>query len=344
MRRTARIALAVAGSIVLSTGCASTRGGSAPGWVAGESARYPRETYLTGVGFGDSRATAEDRAYAAISRIFEAEVNQRTHEWERYLQTEAGRETTIRRSVGIEQLTAVSTKKVVENVRIAETWKDERSGTDYALAVIDRRQASAALRQRITSLELDLEELLKQARESQTKLGKVRALHQAVDDVLLRDAYNTQLRVVNPSGLAPDLLTRLGPIRQELQEFLVKNFRITLEVTGKDADRVRSAVMESLTRQGLPVSRDQVTDADVAIKGVVDFMPLDLGQPTKFVRWTARFQVIDPATGQVIGSVDREGREGHVTASEAEARARRQAQQEVVADLSSQIAGYIFDK
>src|SRR5262249_37895737 len=159
--------------------------------------------------------------------------------------------------------------------------------------------------------------------------------HQAVDDVLLRDAYNAQLRVVNPSGLAPDMLTRLGPIQQELQEFLAKNFRITLEVSGKEGDRVRSAVMGSLRRQGVPVSRDQATDADVAIKGAVDFMPLDLGQPTKFVRWTARFQVIDPATGQVIGSVDREGREGHVTAAEAEARARRQAQQELVEDLST---------
>ena len=146
MRRTARIALAVAGSIVLSTGCASTRGGSAPGWVAGESARYPRETYLTGVGFGDSRATAEDRAYAAISRIFEAEVNQRTHEWERYLQTEAGRETTIRRSVGIEQLTAVR-KRDADRQRAPVGGRNERRVLDVLRPDADDDLTAGVVRQ-----------------------------------------------------------------------------------------------------------------------------------------------------------------------------------------------------
>lgn len=344
MRRTARIAVAATASLVLFTGCASSRGRSAPDWVTGESARYPKDAYLTGVGSGGDRRAAEDQAYTAVSRIFQAEVSQRTREWERYLQTGAGPQATVRRNVEIDQLTAVSTNKVVENVRIAESWRDERSATDWALAVMDRRQASAALRQRIASLDLELEELLKQARDSQRKLGKVRALRQAVDTVLLRDAASTQLRVVSPSGLTPDALTPLAPLRQELQDFLANNFRITLDVSGTDAERVRAAVMEGLTRQGLPISPQPVANADVVIQGVVDFTPLDLGPQTKFVRWTARFQVTDPATGQVIGSVDREGREGHVTASEAEARARRQAQQEVVDDLSGKIAGYIFDK
>lgn len=315
--------------------------GKPPDWVHGESGQYPRERFLTGVGSGEARKAAEDGAYAALSRIFAAEVSQRTREWEKYFQTDAGDKTASQREIEMDQLTAVSTNKILENVTIAETYLDKSTQTHYALAIMDRQKAGSALRERITFLDLEVEELLKTARRTEHKLEKVRALHKAVKTLLLRDAYNTELRVVSNTGKGSESLNRLAGIQQELESFLTQNFRIILQIGGQENDRIRMAVMEGLDRQGLPVSLEAHLNADVVVKGTVEFEPVEMPQG-KFIRWIASFELADPSTGQVIGSVNRQGREGHLTASEAEARAVRAAQQELVENLSSKLASFIF--
>ena len=57
------------------SGCAWFGGQSKPDWIDGVSATYPPSQYLVGVGQAESGATAEDRAYAAVARIFKAEVS-----------------------------------------------------------------------------------------------------------------------------------------------------------------------------------------------------------------------------------------------------------------------------
>jgi hypothetical protein len=55
------------------------------------------------------------------------------------------------------------------------------------------------------------------------------------------------------------------------------------------------------------------------VKDAVTFEPLQMpasgSPPTRFVRWSAVFDLTDRATLQVIGSVTRQGREDHLTAS-----------------------------
>ncbi|MDN5943487.1 MAG: LPP20 family lipoprotein, partial [Nitrospira sp.] len=55
-------------------GCAWFGGQTQPDWIEGVSAAYPSGHYLVGVGQAESRTVAEDRAYAAVARIFKAEV------------------------------------------------------------------------------------------------------------------------------------------------------------------------------------------------------------------------------------------------------------------------------
>jgi len=323
-----------------------------PDWVNGPSKKYPAAIYLTGVGYADTRQAAEDRAYAAISKIFAAEIDSKTQEWEKYLQTDAKGRTEDSRQINIEQATKVSTKKVLENVTIAETWLDESKAIYYVLAVMDRQHAASALRDRITSLDLKVKELLKQAKQGDRKLQTVRALHSAVANLLLREAYNTELRVVNSTGKGSETGVSLAAVNQDLREYLAKNFKIMVEVTGTNSEPIRNAIVEGLNRQGLPVVSAGLTPSDfqpdLLVKGAVTLEPVQMpagGPPrTHFVRWAASFDLTDEASQQVIGSVARQGREGHLTVQEAEARALRTAEQEVSDDVGRQIAEFIYGK
>lgn len=346
------LSIVAAGLIVCVGVSSSVFAASSPDWVNGSSKKYPEALYLTGVGYADTRQAAEDRAYAAVSKIFTAEINSKTQEWEKYLQSDSKGRSEDSRQINIEQATQVSTKKVLENVSIAETWLDDSKAVYYALAVMDRQHAASALRDRITSLDLKVEELLKQTRQSADKLKTVRALHAAVENLLLREAYNTELRIVNPTGKGSESGVSLAVISQDLRKFLSGNFKIVVEVGGSHDDRIRAAIVEGLNRQGLPVvpvgSAAPDLQPDLIVKGAVTFEPVQMpaggSPPTRFVRWSASFDLTDKSSQQVIGSVARQGREGHLTASEAEARALRTAEQEVAEEVGRQIADFIYGK
>jgi hypothetical protein len=208
--------VAAAGMILLGGVVLPVLAAGPPDWVNGSSKKYPSAMYLTGVGNADTRQAAEDRAYAAISKIFAAEINSKTQEWEKYLQSDSKGRSEDSRQINIEQTTQVSTKKVLENVSIAETWMDESKAVYYALAVMDRQHATSSLRDHITSLDLQIEERLKQVRQSGDKLKTVRGYHSAVEDLLLREVYNTELRVVSPTGKGSESMVSLAVISQEL--------------------------------------------------------------------------------------------------------------------------------
>jgi hypothetical protein len=72
-------------TLVVLSGCAWFGGPSTPDWIDGVSAAYPSGQYLVAVGQAESLATAEDRAYAAVARIFKAEVSAQAKDWESYL-------------------------------------------------------------------------------------------------------------------------------------------------------------------------------------------------------------------------------------------------------------------
>ena len=45
-----------------------------PGWVDGESKKFPKTQYIVGVGEGDSRVGAEQQSYAAVIQNFQHEL------------------------------------------------------------------------------------------------------------------------------------------------------------------------------------------------------------------------------------------------------------------------------
>jgi hypothetical protein len=334
-------ALALAGSLLACAG-AGQPAARAPDWVEGRSTRYPETAYLTGVGRADTPEAAEDRAYAAVSRVFSAQISQRTEEWERYLQADADGKFSSQRDISIDQVTQVSTGKVLEHVVIAERYRDAVTKVHYALAAMDRQQAAATLRERIAGLDREIDALLDAAPRTRDTLPRIRALHLAVRLLILRDAYHTDLQIVDPTGRGADTLTRLKTVRLDLRRDIEQHIRIALDVTGDEPSAIRQALTQGLNDYGLPVSGAETGQADIVIRGEARFESVGAMSRGAFVRWTARFDLLDRSTDQVIGAVTRSGREGHVTEPEARARALRAAQAAVSDDAGRTLAVFVF--
>jgi hypothetical protein len=314
-----------------------------------KTAGYPDEQFLIGVGQADSRPVAEERAYAAVSRIFKAEVISQSQDWESYLSLEKKGDVQAERKLVVDTMTKVSTDKLLENVKIAETWQDAKTGLYSALAVMDRGVARMLLTSRIVELDEAIAHDVKEARAATDKLMRIRGLRRAIRTHIARDTYNSDLRVVSGGRGVPSEYTVPG-LTRELEKFLKESLVLTVEVHGDQADAVRQAIMEGLVREGLPVTATnsqpttgEIGHADLLIRGEARLWPIEVPDPNfRYVRWCADFVVLSQGDQGVVGSVARSGREGHLNYPEASNRALKSLQQEVSSALAKSLAEHIY--
>lgn len=331
--------------VLLVPACAAAP--ATPDWVTGtKAAAYPDEQFLIGVGQADAKPAAEERAYAAVARVFKAEVTSQAKDWESYLTLEKRGNAQTERRLTLDSVTKVSTDKLLENVKIAETWHDQKAGIHSALAVMNRAAAHASFRNKIAELDEAIARDVTDARGASDKYLKVRGLRRAVRSLITRDTYNSDLRVVTGGrGVATDY--SVAGLTGELEKLLNESIVVAVEVKGDQAEAVRQAVMEGLAREGLPVTARTVpgdrANADLLVKGEARLWPADLPDPRfRYVRWCADFVILNQGDQRVLGSVARSGREGHLNIPEATGRALKSLQQDVSSALARSLAEHIY--
>jgi hypothetical protein len=337
------------------SGCAWFGGESKPDWIDGVSADYPSGQYLVGVGQAESRAAAEDRAYAAVARIFKAEVSAQAKDWESYLVIEQRGDSSAERRLTLDNLTRVSTDKVLENVQIVDRWVDLHKGLQYALAGMHRPQAETSFMERITELDRSIRDDVEEPQRPSDKLARVRALRRATRNLVLREAYNADLRVIRPSGQGTVSAYRVSELTHELEQILATNLVLVVVVTGDHAEPTQRALTEGLLKEGLQVTSrpwggdrsiggdSNGSSPELLVRGVVRVWPIDVRDPQfKFVRWCSDFEVVDLTNQRVVGALSKGGKEGHLSDHEATAKVVRVMQQEFSTDVAKAVAAHVY--
>ena len=323
-------------------------GQAKPAWIDGVSPDYPSGQYLTGVGQADNRVAAEDRAYAALARIFKAEVSAQSKDWESYLVVEQRGTSHDERRLALDQLTRVSTDKVLENAKIVDRWYDARRNLFYALGGMQRAQAETALMERMTDLDHSIQSDVAEAHETSDKLAKVRALKRATRNLVLRETYNADLRVIRASGQGTAASYRVADLTRELDEYLSSNLVLAVSVTGDQIEPVQHALTEGLIKEGLRVATmfpatEGALNPELLIRGMVRVWPIDVRDPQFiYVRWCSDFEVVNVAGQQIVGAISKGGKEGHLSEREATAKVIRVMQQDFSTDVAKAIAAHIY--
>ena len=335
-------------------GCSGWGGPSKPSWMDGASSEYPSAQYLTGVGQGDNRAVADNQAYAALARIFKAEISAQSQDWESYLVVEQRGTSHDERRLALDNLTRVSTDKVLENAKILDRWYDAGKGLHYALGGMHRAQAETALVERMTELDRAVLSDVDEAGHTSDRLAKVRALRRATRNVVLRETYNADLRVVRASGQGMPPRFRLQELSRELEDYLASHLVLTVVITGDHVEPVQRALTEGLIKEGLhvaalPSGTETASGAgprptpELLIRGMVRVWPVDIRDPQfTYVRWCSDFEIVDLAGQQIIGAISKGGKEGHLSEREATAKVIRVMQQDLSADVAKAVAAHVY--
>jgi LPP20 lipoprotein len=322
-----------------------TRKGKRPDWVDGESSEYPASFYMTGVGYAPDRQTAENKARAEISKIFYSEIDATNRAYEEYLQTTYRGKSKTQESISIEDITKVSTQKVLSGVSIVQVYQQSRpEKLFYALAILDREQTKRILRQKITQLDQDMQKLLTDSRLEKDKLIQIKYLNACIEKHIIRQAYNTELRIVTRSGEGISPTISFSEIKAQLTDILLRDFLIALTVKGTRSLDIKEALVEALNKKGFSVS-DDFASASVMVRGNVNIRPFEQGSSEwKFVRWKAYFDLVDQQGGAVFGSIKKTGKEGHLNVSQAEERAVRKIRKILATDIADDITKYIYSQ
>ena len=319
-----------------------------PAWIDGVSSEYPAGQYLTGVGQADNRAGAEDRAYAALARIFKAEVSAQSKDWESYLVVEQRGTSRDERRLTLDQLTQVSTDKVLENAKIVDRWYDAKKNLHYALGGMHRAQAETAFMERMNDLDHAVQSDVEEAHQTSDKLAKVRALRRAARNLVLRETYNADLRVIRASGQGTAAGYRVQDLTRELEDYLSSNLVLAVSVTGDQVEPAERALTEGLIKEGLHVATDAGAGGSQArpellIRGLVRVWPIDIRDPQfTYVRWCSDFEVVDLAGQQIVGAISKGGKEGHLSEREATAKVIRVMQQDLSGEVAKAIAAHVY--
>ncbi|MBC8458187.1 MAG: LPP20 family lipoprotein [Deltaproteobacteria bacterium] len=319
--------------------------GKRPAWVNGDSIQYPSSKYLTGVGYDPDRKSAEDKARAEIAKIFFSKIDSRTRSYQDYLQTTSKGKSKIEETLSIEEVTKVSSQKVLSGVRVSHVYHE--TGTEsmfYALAVLNREQSAKILRDKIGELDRGIKGILSNANRAEDMLTKVKYLKRSIQEHILREAYDAELRIVSRSGGGVSPPVSFTELKSKLESVLLRDFLIGVTVSGSRANEIQDALVQGLNQQGFAISED-LSRANVIVRGTVKIRPLDRGTSEwKYVQWRTHFDMVDKRGESVFGSVNKSGREGHLNLTQAENRAVRKIQKALTTEIAEEMKRYIFSQ
>ena len=335
----------------------------APTPANGQGVKYPPDRFLEGVGQANSRERAEEQAYIAIAAALRARVMVHGRDRESFVTRDGGSGARSTHRIDMDRWVEVSPDS--EDVRIVETWRDEKTGTHFARAVMNLDKAGANLREHIRELDREIIHHVKQSRGQgrlNGSLQHIKHLHKAIRALGLRKTHIADLWVIKPTAAHWNAPYEIPKLRSELSRLLAERLVIAVEVMGDEAELVRRAVIEGLVREGLPVTADRLelpqqasrlqTDGGevgggpaLVVRGKVEVWPAVIPDPVfTFARWCADFAVVEMNTHRVIGALSRSGKEGHLTFDDAKRRALSAMQPILAAAIAEAVADYIYGK
>jgi hypothetical protein len=220
----------------------------------------------------------------------------------------------------------------LDEVKITESYVEGKYA--YALAELDRQQASSRIGQQIRSLEDQIIAIDKRPREGST-LEQVRVLLPALQIFAQRERLADQLALVSMQRQKPALTDPLATIQRQIYS-LFDTLKIKMSMTDSGAQEIAAGVIEALTEQGMRISYQG--QYDLLIEVSVVLRPIEK-QGLHYVFADSRVTIKDNAS-RILSTFSRQakGASGHAEL------AQTKAEKNVASMLATELANALVDR
>lgn len=298
-----------AAACALIAGCAGAKNaqgvkvsdGKRPDWVSGDSADYPRATYMLGVGLGDDAAGAGDRARGQIAQIFSSlvSVTSKIEESESHAVSDGVAKNSS--SQDISDNVRTTSQKMLEGVEIVQTWQDSQTKQYYALAVLNRAKAAASFRQKLADLDMQITGWESSFNSAADKFTRAKAAAGVLALLKQRDGLASDLRTISGSGSGTDT----APEQVAAYKKALADLNITVAVTGAGGGQIATGIIKALNAAGFTALASS-SSADISVAASVEPAQIrkDEPGPWKWAQNTVTVALSEAATGKVFVQFD----------------------------------------
>ncbi|GHV60334.1 hypothetical protein AGMMS49587_01300 [Spirochaetia bacterium] len=324
----------------IAASCATSPAGTGPGpaplWVSDRNAAFPDSQWLCVVESAKDKDTAQGAAMNALARVFRTDILGITVAYQEFtnVASQSGKKKIASFTEGrdfAQEVTTTSNITGLIGVQ-SEVWTGP-DGTAYANARMNRRECAARYQALIKENEGVIRLLKEEAERDAATFDAFEALNFAVSVAEVTDYFQSLLEVLDPAkiGIRPDYGNADAVRRLAINA--ARSVVITVQVKGDTGGRITTALTAFLDSKGFrtnssggsfagsPGSRSYLLSAVFELEDVV----LGANQPNKFVRYVLNTSIVNNE-GREVFSYSGNGREGHVTESEARQRAIRAAE------------------
>ncbi|MFA6582687.1 MAG: LPP20 family lipoprotein [Elusimicrobiaceae bacterium] len=264
--------LSAATAVIMLAGCAANKASvvsvkDRPDWINGESAEYPRDKYVIGVGLADDRDSAQDRARAQIAQVFSSLIQVTSEMSAREKTDTLGDKSSTSYNSDVSENVKSTSEKMLEGVEIVQVYTDPQTKQNYALAILNRANAASAIRQKMAELDMQLTSFESDFNAAQDKFGKAKAAAKALALLKERTAINSDLRVLASAGSENELAAGMTADYQKALAAL--NIQVTID--GDRSTEVETGIIKALNSMGLTAKAGPAdAGSDIVVSAKVD--------------------------------------------------------------------------
>ena len=334
MRRSNKLLLACLIPALALLSCAgSPKAGSKapPLWVTDSDKAYPNSEWLCVVEHEQNEKIAERAAITRLAQVFHVDLNSVTSA-NRQLAEDISKVrgktaiVTSQSSDIAQELVSTSVVSGLIGLQV-ESWTNSRDGTAYANARMNRKECSARYSAMIRENEKVIDQLKDEADQNPETFEAYQLLNVAHSVALVTDNFHSLLTVLDPSTISKRPSYGNAEAVKSLAQNAARTIVVTVNVSGDENDRIAKAFADCFTSRGFRTNAAGANPYTLAASFSLE--DVDLGNPRNvFVRYILNCSLKN-REGTEILSFSENGREGHLTETEARQRTIRAAEQAI---------------
>ncbi|MDR2784926.1 MAG: LPP20 family lipoprotein [Treponema sp.] len=307
-----------------------------PSWVDRSESVYNERYYIAKVGTASSRRQAEAVAFGNLTGYFGQSVKADLAAVEVYKERVTKGSVDISSSVDAVQAIQVSSSmESLIGAEINDVWDDGK--TYYAVAIMDKAKVIPIYQGLIEANLSLIDRLTNVPADRRPTIETVAAYHSAADIAKANFVFVTVLNLLGGPNMRSGLKSSEDYIYEA--DEIARLIPVNVEVENDSEGRIRGAFAGVLSGAGF---RTGDNSSRYIVKAKLSISPVDLpNQPNKFSRFVLNAELIDGNTKVALFPFNINGREGHISQSEANQRAIRTAESRVKQDYGKVLQDYL---
>lgn len=313
---------------------------TAPEWISRPSEVFPNSEYLTSVGYGENRNTAEVNAVKGLASIFKQKVVAKETSSSQMSQTKSEEKIVTAKVQNFNQevLKEVDESDLI-GIEIKEYWFDGKE-TWYAIAILNKEKTASLYSDAINTNQTLIDSIIKSV-DGKNTFSNFGKYNYAEHIAQFNEGYLDRLTVVNPEkGLA--LRKRCTSSKElEMKKIeLAKKIPICIAFENDTNGRFAAAFAKIITEKGFKGSFD--VSSRYLLSGKVTYSKKETKDgETVHCRYTLDAYLADTNSGKTLMPFNFSGREAHYNFEDAKARAVSSIEGKIKTDFETAFADFL---